>query len=109
MLWAKLSLFAIATVSGVLGAVADVYLNKWAKYESLWHLAQGYVFWNLAMIGFIYLLRREKLAEVVIIFMVANSLVVLAASRFYFAETISVRQWVGILVALAGVLVMEWK
>lgn len=106
-MWDRVTLLLLAAVAGVLGGAADVWLNVWVKSSGWMNLVIGYLFWNLALALFVYLLKTSSLAEVVIWFLVANSAVVLGASKFYFVEDVSLRQWIGIALALIGVIIME--
>lgn len=104
----KLLFYFAAMFSGALGAFADGFLNHWAKKEGGWlSLLAGYLLWNVGLLLFLYTLRAGMLAQVAILFLVANSAVVLALSQLYFHEPLSFQRWVGITIAIIGVMIME--
>lgn len=100
--------YLVAIASGAFGAFADGFLNHWAKKGGAWvNLAIGYLLWNIALLLFLYNLKSGTLAQVAILFLVANSAIVLGLSQFYFHEQLSLLRWVGITIAIIGVVVME--
>lgn len=83
-------------------------LNQWAKHSGKgWWLLGGILFWNVALGIFILMLKRGMLAHCVLLFLLANSVIVLAASRFLLHEGLSKEQWIGIFLGLIALALME--
>ena len=105
---AKVLFYVVAILSGACGAFADGFLNHWAKKGGGWvSLLVGYIFWNIGLLLFLHILRSGTLAQVAILFLVTNSAIVLVLSQCFFHEPISLQRWVGITIALVGILIME--
>lgn len=102
-------LFATATTAGLVGAIGDGFLNYWAKggQQSRGSFVLGILAWNVALVLFARLLTASALPRAVILFLVANAVSVSLISAFYFRERVGILQWVGMAIALAGIVVME--
>jgi len=103
----RLLFYALALLSGFFGAGADGLLNHWVKKGGGWYLFGGYLCWNIALVIFTRLLKADLLMQVVVLFLVANSIGVLLISQFVFHEHLSPQKWIGIGLALLGILIIE--
>lgn len=105
---ARLIFYVLAATAGTIGALGDGFLNIWAKKGGgSWLVVVGLLCWNLALLVFLRLLKTDLLAQAVVVFLVANSLVVLLLSHFYFEEAISLQKWLGIILAITAIVIME--
>jgi drug/metabolite transporter (DMT)-like permease len=100
-------LYVAAAVAGIVGAYGDFLLARWARQPSWALLGSAFLFWNAALAMFAFMLRRSILARVVVLFLVANAVVVFAVTRFVLQDALSARQWVGMFVAVGGLIILE--
>lgn len=104
-----LLLFAVSSV-----ATADVLLKKTAAIHSLMDSYGSSPFlwavflYALQVAIFLMIFRHGvRLSFVSVLQTVAYSLITLAAATLYFHEQVSARQWLGISLAVSGVLLMS--
>jgi multidrug transporter EmrE-like cation transporter len=104
-----INLYALIVVAALLGAVADGFINHWAKHQRLstTHLLFGVIAWNGALFLFARVLTTESLARAATLFLVANGVLAAIISVGYFRESLSWQSLLGIVLALVGVAVME--
>lgn len=105
----NVKLYIIALAAGLIGAVGDAFLNHWVKRQNAGMVTflMGLGAWNIALLLFSRLLTESSLARAVVLFLVANSLAVALLSLLYFREDVSPRQWLGMGIALTGIILME--
>lgn len=105
---AKTYLYTLATIAGGLAGIGDSFLNKWAKNSAdIWSLVVGFLILNISLVVFLLMLKRGYLEQSVILYIVANVLLVFFASFVVFKEPISIEKlfWVGI--TLFAVIMLE--
>ena len=104
------SAYFLGAAAGLTGAVADGFLNKWAKEGGEIWLVIGFLL-SLIMVGiFAYLLKSKLLGPAILIFSMSNLLFALSISRFFFMEKLTAFQWAAAgLAALALILVEQGK
>lgn len=104
----RILLYVLAVFAGLIGGVGDALLNKWAKLGGgVGYAIGGYSCWLIALTLFTAMLKRGLLAHCVILFLVANCLIVLLASVLLFHEQLSDQKWMGIVLAIAALIMIE--
>lgn len=104
----RILLYVLAVFAGLIGGVGDALLNQWAKAGGkAWYAIGGYCCWLIALTLFTAMLKRGLLAHCVILFLVANCLLVLLASALVFQEHLSPQKWLGIALAIVALIVIE--
>lgn len=105
---AQANFYFLSILAGLMAAIGDSCLNQWAKHDSkgIW-LFGGFVFWNVSLLLFLSMLKRGMLAQCVVLFIITNCILVLLISHFTFHAELSRQQWLGIFLAVLGVVVME--
>lgn len=105
---AYLAFYTLSLLAGLIGGIGDALLNKWVKTGgNICWLGGGYACWLVALTLFVFMLKRGLLAHCVVLFLLANCIFVIAASRLVFQEDISMQKWVGIGLAIAAIVIME--
>jgi drug/metabolite transporter (DMT)-like permease len=101
------SAYFLGATAGLLGAIADGFLNKWAKEGGGIWLAIGLML-SLVMAGtFAYMLKRESLGPAILIFLMSNLLFVLLISRLFFMERLTPAQLLAAVLAAAALVLVD--
>lgn len=105
----RIFFYLLAVFAGALAGIGDVLLSEWAKHGSSksYGLLGGFIFWNISLIAFLPILKRETLAQAVVLYITANCLVALGISYFSLHEVLTKQQWLGVMLAVGGLIVME--
>lgn len=109
MEYPRLVFYSLAIGAGLIGAVADCCINKWAKSGgTAWWVVVGIMFWNVALTLFIYLLKQgHHLSHCAALFAAANGALILLACWLVFRENLSALSWAGVGLIFIGVVVLE--
>ena len=101
------SIYFLGAVAGLIGAIADGFLNKWAKSgDGVW-LVVGLSL-SLVMAGtFAYMLKKESLGPAILIFLMSNLLFVLLIGRIFFMERLTPAQWLAATLAVVALVLVE--
>jgi drug/metabolite transporter (DMT)-like permease len=104
----RIVFYSFASLAGLSASIGDAMLNEWAKggTKALW-LIGGFIFWNISLLLFMGMLRRELFSTSVVFFVVANYLVSIAFSQLIFHENITVYQKLGIVFALIAIVLIQ--
>jgi spermidine export protein MdtJ len=92
---------------GILLTLGDIALKKWAvtdKYVFYW---LGLFLYLVGIVFFSYTLREKNLAIANIILVTVNIISLTCVSYFYFDEKLTLVQFIGILLSLVGVILLE--
>lgn len=104
----RIGFIVLAIFAGLAGAVGDALLSHWAKKSAPWGwLVGGILVWNVALVPFIFMLKRGLLAECVIAFLLANSLLIIGISVVVLREEISLNKWLWMLLGLLALVMMQ--
>jgi multidrug transporter EmrE-like cation transporter len=105
-----MALYAGIGLLGLLGAISDATLNQWAQTNRHLWLAASYGLWLAVATLFGFLLKQDRLdfAPLVVLFLVANSAFAVVLDRIWFDGTVSSRQWIGLVLALGAVVLLEF-
>lgn len=102
--------YAYAIVAGFLGALGDIFLNQGLKEAQVgkgWWFLAGFVVWNASLVCFMIVLRSNQLAAAVVVFLIANCIIVLLTSQVWFKEPLSAVQWLSIAIGMVAMIGME--
>ena len=101
--WFWVSLAVIAEVA------ADVLFKFWATEKAASRLAYGLVFYGAGSCLWAWSLRHGDLAQASIAFTVLNMLIAVAAGIIIFQDKMPVKDWIGLLLCVAGLLLIGAK
>jgi drug/metabolite transporter (DMT)-like permease len=99
----------LATCAGLVGAVGDVFVVRWTRNHSVASLFLGFGLWCLTLVALVLMLKVTGLGRAVLVFTTVQALVAIAFARLYFDETFSGLKILGAVLALTGVVLVEWS
>ena len=105
----RVVVYMVLIAVGILGAVSDAILNQWARTGSAaWQLAT-YAAWILVATLLVWILRQNyfTFGAAVVLFLMVNSVAALVIDSAFFAGRLTVRGWVGIVLAAAAIVMIE--
>ena len=104
----KTYLYTLAIIAGSLAGIGDSMLDLWVKNpRNTLYLIGGFIIFNVSLIVFIGMLKIGLLNQSVILFIVANVLLVFIASFVLFKESFSTQKFFWAIIALVAVIMME--
>ena len=104
----RIGFILLAIFAGLTGAVGDALLSHWAKKSAPWSwLVGGILVWNLSLVPFVFMLKRGLLAECVIAFLLANSILIIGISAVVLHEDITLNKWLWMLLGLLALVMMQ--
>lgn len=94
-------------LGGILYSVGDVYMRFWLEERTSFLFTAGFLFYviGLFFLAYSYLFKDIAIAGLMIVLF--NTLFYLGFNYWYFGETISAMQWVGVLLAFAALGFLE--
>lgn len=101
------SIYILGGLAGIVGAIADGFLNQWAKNGGIAWLSIGYVLSFVMVTIFVYMLKREALGMSLLIFILCNALAGLFISRVFFGERLAPVQWLGVAFAVFALVLLD--
>lgn len=108
--WQRTALvYGLVAGCGLLGAVSDAVLNRWALSGRTAWLLGAYACWIIVATLLGLLLQRQyfSFGSAVVLFLLVNSLGAVALDRFLFDGRLNTLQWAGVALALAAVTCIE--
>jgi drug/metabolite transporter (DMT)-like permease len=107
----RLIVYAVLVVVGTLGAISDAILNQWAKTGRTSWLLLAYAAWIAVATVLGYILRSSyfTFGGTVVLFLMVNSVAALMLDRVLFGGRLTARGWLGIGLAVAAIICMEWS
>ncbi len=109
MFGTRTAFYFLALVLIIFAVVGDVVLNHWAKNSGrLWHLVVGFLLCNVALSIWTASLKKGTLLEAAILYDVGTNVLLILASRFIFSEILPRQVYVGAVIAILGVVYMQW-
>lgn len=99
--------YFLAVVVPVLGAGGDLLFKQWSIDNKPAGLAIGWAMCNLALFFLVWALKKGTLANATMIYEVVSTLIILSASRFYFQEAMTDRQYLWAIGGLVCVVMMQ--
>lgn len=101
------SIYFLGALAGLVGAIADGFLNQWAKNGGTGWLSAGYIGSLIMVTIFVYMLKREALGMSLLIFVLSNALCGLFISRVFFGERLAPVQWIGVAFAVFALVLLD--
>src|SRR3954471_18487295 len=103
--------YAVLVAVGVVGAISDAILNTWAKNGRAPWLLGAYASWIVVatLLGFILRLNYFTFGAAVVLFLMVNSVAALALDRWLFAGRLTAGGWIGVILAAAAIVTIEWS
>ncbi len=94
---------------GLLGAISDATLNRWAESRQTGWLLVSYALWGLVATFFGLFLRTEHVSFglTVLVFLAVNVAAAVGLDVLLFGGSISRQQWLGVALAAAAVVIIE--
>ena len=98
---------AMMGIGVILEVVGDVLFKKWADGGHRWWLVAGFLIYSAGSISWAWSLKHEMISKAIVLFTLANIVLVVLAGYFFFHERLTVLNWIGIALALAAVVLVE--
>ncbi|MBU6384888.1 MAG: EamA family transporter [Pirellula sp.] len=100
---------AVTLLFSGIGVVADYFLKVASTRENPWknwEFFLGLVLYASTAFGWLFVMQHLKLAAVGILYTVAMLILLALVGYFGFGESLSKREWLGLIFAIASVLLM---
>ena len=107
----RVIVYAVLVAVGIMGAISDAILNQWARTGRTSWLLAAYATWILVatLLGYILRLNYFTFGTAVVLFLMVNSVAALVLDHTLFAGRLTLRGWLGIGLAVAAIVVIEWS
>lgn len=104
------SYYALLVLAGLAGGAGDILLARWAKTPRPFWIITGFISWFVCLSLFAALMRYggRSLGVTFTLSAVTQCVVVLGWDLCTNDLRTSARLWVGIVLAIAGLMLMEW-
>ena len=105
-----LNSYFVLMLIGATGALGDVSLYRWAQHQHIGALLAGMLSWGISLLLFAGLLRygHRSLGATFILSAVIHIVAVLGYEYFASNRATSRLEWMGLLLAAAGILLIEY-
>ena len=98
---------ALLLVGGIILTVGDIVMKKWAINQKVSLYLIGLFFYLIGLNFLAQSYRFRNVAAASLIFVVINITILVFVSWFYFKEKLSLMEILGIVLAIAGVIILE--
>lgn len=104
-----MSLFLLVIAVALLGATGDILVNQWAKTQLIHWWLISIPLWIGAATVFGFALRQEHytFGVMVIVILLLHAVLVLAWDSFIEGVSLPPTQWVGVMAAIAAMVLIE--
>jgi multidrug transporter EmrE-like cation transporter len=97
----------LLAIGAFIDTLGDIIMKKWVINKSIWIFIFG-MFTYLIGLGFLaYSYNYKNIAVASVIFVILNIVMLSIASYFYFGESLSLLQIVGITIGIIAIVVLE--
>jgi multidrug transporter EmrE-like cation transporter len=97
----------LGAASGILFTLGDVFLKYWASKSPSYYLVLGFLFYILAGTVLAFSFKRKELAVAIAVLICFNLITVSILGFTIFKETLGVKEFVGMGLAIAAVVVLS--
>lgn len=106
----RVIVYAVLIAVGIMGAISDAILNQWARTGRTSWLLASYAAWIIVatLLGYILRLNYFTFGTAVVLFLMVNSVAALVLDHTLFAGRLTLRGWLGIGLAVAAIVCIEW-
>lgn len=94
-------------VGGSILTIGDVIMKKWVINNSNLLLASGLAIYLIGLIFLVYSFKYKNIAVASTIFVIFNIITLSVVSWFYFKETLSPLQLIGIVMGIGAIIFLE--
>jgi multidrug transporter EmrE-like cation transporter len=105
MRYAALALLAVAVL---FEAAGDILFKQSATTNKYVYFYVGFAVYVVGSLLWAYSLRFNLLSRSIVIFMVLNVIVVVAAGILFFKEHVTLATWIGMLLGVLSVILLEF-
>lgn len=105
----NLGFYGLLVGVGLLGAISDAVLNRWAKVGGIGWLVASYAAWCVVatVLGVMYRAKHFSFGAATAIFLLANVVFAVGMDYLLFEGKITKTQWAGIGLAALALVVLE--
>lgn len=97
----------LGAASGFLFTLGDVFLKYWANKSPSYYLVIGFLFYILAGTVLAFSFKRKELAVAIAVLICFNLITVSVLGFTLFKETLGVKEFIGMGLAIAAVIVLS--
>ena len=99
--------FLLLFIGGSVLTVGDIVMKKWVTNNNIFLFVEGLAIYLVGLIFLAYSFKYKNIAVASTIFVVFNIITLSIVSWFYFKETLSTVQLIGIVFGIFSVLFLE--
>ena len=99
--------FFLVIIAALFEAFGDVVLKKWALLSSTKIFILGLFLYGIAVVFWAYALKYKELSKAIVIATIVNVFVVMLFGIFYFKETLTLPNKIGILFGCCAIVLLE--
>ena len=105
----RVTVYAVMIVLGLLGAISDAVLNKWAKTDKLGWLLAAYASWLAVatLLGMVLRWDYFSFGTAVVLFLLVNTLGAVVLDSWLYSNRLNVWGWIGIFLASGAIVSLE--
>ena len=97
----------LLAIGAFIDTIGDIIMKKWVISHNIWLFVFG-MFTYLVGLGFLaYSYNYKNIAVASVIFVILNIVMLSIASWFYFGESLSRLQIIGIVVGITSIIILE--
>ena len=94
-------------VVAILEVIGDILFKEWAIHNKNLFLVLGIVFYMIATIFWAFSLKYQDLSKAVVIFAVLTLIIGVLVGVFFYKESLTTLNTIGIILGLASVILIE--
>jgi drug/metabolite transporter (DMT)-like permease len=98
---------ALIFVAVAFEVIADIFFKKWALAERNAFLIAGLALYFIGTVIWAYSLKFEDLSKAIVVFVVLNLILAVLAGVYFFGETLTAMQKVGVILGILSVVLIE--
>lgn len=103
----KVIFFSLLITAVILEVIGDFYFKRWSLQNRAWMILIGFAFYALGSLFWAVSLRYELLSKAGIVFMLLNLVLIALIGVFYFNESLSIINKIGVALAIISVILLE--
>src|SRR3989344_6578582 len=99
----------ILLIGGLILTIGDIIMKKWIITNSIYTYILGIGIWLIGLNFLAQSFKYKNIAVASVIFVIFNVVILAIVSWFYFKETLSIWQIMGIVLGLTSVILLEFS
>jgi multidrug transporter EmrE-like cation transporter len=97
----------LVLIGGLILTIGDIVFKKWAITNNWQTFFFGLFIWTIGLCFLAFSFKYKNIAIASLIFSLSNVIILTTISWFYFGETITIIQLVGIILGITAVILLE--